>query len=402
MSDLDVFASLQVVNTNKDSITIAVNLVKEATKKIRLYIQQCGKEDRDDLARIEFKKTHISRTATIDLEDIDIVYKSFDIAVYAKEHDKIPISNTVTLSIKNDEILLVDAEDEKYNVLDTVITNSDDSESNYENMYPQPTIDDKCIESKKQCEQMLALDISEIKCDEISCPKTFAPSNVFFCAHLECQDDNNIYCAKCMRFKHDNKLHKFDPNKPYVKSIEVWIQDIDKAEFHKKKAKGVIFVKNSEVEKFLWHHRWSLGVLSQTLFATVKSKIEYSRAYKRSREICPYVGNVRASKFIDENFLANAVGGVGAAAAGTLMESIFIWRQFIRKRISKEEALALTGISFAGYCAPTVGWFSVMTLGVVTGYNKKKLSTFATVAAILFGLSTRYGLNKWFVNKFKK
>ena len=79
----------------------------------------------------------------------------------------------------------------------------------------------------------LELEVYGIKCDEISCNKTFDPKDVFICKHNECANDGRIYCYKCTLFKHRNKGHKFDPSERYIKSVRD-LYEFDQTTFHVK------------------------------------------------------------------------------------------------------------------------------------------------------------------------
>ena len=106
--------------------------------------------------------------------------------------------------------------------------------------------------------------------------------------------------------------------------------------------------------------------------------------------------------------LAGAIGGGIGAAVGVGIESMFIWYQYKKGRISVQEAWNLTGISVASGAAAAGGFFAVVTAGALAGAPGGPMGVAlgvtigAVVAGILCGFAARYGCNKAFEHQFRK
>eukprot|EP01084_Bolivina_argentea_P085191 153968_1 len=384
-----MYACLTTTTISKDSITIKVSLSEATSRKVRFYIYQCGKEDEEDLGLIEVKKQMKLGVATIDLEEIQ--NKSFEIALYVKEHDQNPVSNKLSFdfTVPNtddiDEYVTVGNHNDGYN------------ESEYTATYAESKYFDENddVEEKKLDGESLEIEVYGIKCEGL-CGRTRDFADVFICTHFDCEKDTNIYCSECMRYKHKHKIHKFDPTQKYMKCIEDHLQP-NQPEFDKQKAKAAIIVKIGDVERFLWHHRWSMGVVSKCL--GIGSIVGVSHAVNGVSTITAAVAA--------QGLVAGAVGGAGGAALALAIESIFIWRKKWKGKISTKEAVALTGISLASNTVAGLSFLGIIAIGAVCGVPGGPVglgagvTIAAIVAAILFGFGTRYGLNKWFENKFK-
>ena len=103
------------------------------------------------------------------------------------------------------------------------------------------------------------------------------------------------------------------------------------------------------VEKFLFHHRWTFGVVSKPLSMGGVTATSYA------------INGV--STLVTVNGITNGLGaGVFGGSIGcvisTAFESIFIWRQYKLDRISGKEAFTLTGITFA---SNIVAWQSFLS-----------------------------------------
>eukprot|EP01084_Bolivina_argentea_P128280 226777_1 len=252
---------IHVQTINKDSIVIKLTITVTKSHKVRYYIYQCGREDDDDLGTIEVKKNRISGTATIDLEDIND--KSFQIALYENQNHKTQISNRLSFcsDSRGNVLQLNDRFSKEHTVSSMVMPQNDYSDSDeYTGMYSQ----DNYTQQQDEKSEMLALEVYGIKCDEISCSKTFNPREVFICTHPDCAGDINIYCYDCGTYKHRNKKHDFNPYNRYIKCMKDFCEP-NRKEFSNAKEMAKILVNVSAVEKFLWHHRWSLGVVGKTL-----------------------------------------------------------------------------------------------------------------------------------------
>eukprot|EP01084_Bolivina_argentea_P289887 497858_1 len=373
---------IDVESITKERITIRSNLPTTASHTIRYYIHQCGKQDKDDLGRIEVRKHQKTGVATIHLEDIED--KSFDIALYGKQKNT-AISNKLSFTVTtNGDVLLL------YST-DTANAIDEGSSSGYTDMYTQLK---NTEENKDEKTDMITLEVYGIECDETSCGKRYHPENIFICTHIDCKDDRNIYCVRCGSFKHTNKSHQFTPNKRYIKCVKDFCEP-DQKEYSSAKETAKVLVQVSAVEKFLWHHRWSLGVISKTLASSAVSATSIAvNGHMMITEA------TKASHYVTSAALS--AGGMGVAigpAIGTIIETVFIMYQWKLDRISTTEAFELIGISMVSNIAAGVGYFSVMVTCTAFGSAGGPIGmavgvTAGAIAAILLGFGSRWFLNK--------
>ena len=96
----DIFSYLikpEAITT--DTIEIKLWIKQAPTRKAKsFYIYEIGKEDNDPVAQFSMRKGQNEEVEDLDLDEIEDK-SSFTIALYEKEHDKIPISNKLQLSI---------------------------------------------------------------------------------------------------------------------------------------------------------------------------------------------------------------------------------------------------------------------------------------------------------------
>eukprot|EP01084_Bolivina_argentea_P182612 315206_1 len=424
-------AQIQVTSITKESIVIKVNVAEAAIRKKRYYIHLYGKEEYDDLGIIDVKKNKNSGTAIIDLEEIE--EKIFEIALYKNEHDKNKISNKLAFKVNNnDEIVLLtepplfakknkskvqpETNLNQMNTLYNVVSSSSDDDEYGDNMYTNNAFEnvstevteekkEETKEEKKENEETLALEIYYVQCEEKSCERRFDPADVFFCKHDECKDDIRIYCGdSCMPFKHTHKNHKFDPNEKYMFSVRDLLMPNGTA-FHDEKAKAGILVKISDVKDFLFHHRWTMNTASKLLIlighaarlpAAISGKTAVAGSIAGSLNL--------ATSPLMHGLIAGTLGGAAGGLIGFAMETGLIFWKCGQKQISQKEAFKLTAISAASNTVAGLGFVGVMAIGGAFGSPGGPIGWVigATIAALLFGFATRYGLNKWFENKFKK
>eukprot|EP01084_Bolivina_argentea_P128275 226767_1 len=183
-------------------------------------------------------------------------------------------------------------------------------EDDVSNMYPED--DEKKQKEEKQ--EMLALEVYGITCDEPSCgQKRFHPQNIFICINVNCKDDCNVYCLECGAWKHRNKKHSFDPKEPWIKCLTDILPD--KSEYGKAKATANVLVEVHAVEKILWHHKWSLGVAAGAL------SMNGSKIVNGHMTIAVACG--LGQSVITSGLVAGAVGGSVGLVAATVIESGF-------------------------------------------------------------------------------
>eukprot|EP01083_Nonionella_stella_P214404 772563_1 len=272
-------------------------------------------------------------------------------------------------------------------------------EDDVSNMYPED--DEKKQKEEKQ--EMLALEVYGITCDEPSCgQKRFHPQNIFICINVNCKDDCNVYCLECGAWKHRNKKHSFDPKEPWIKCMAYFLEP-DADEYSKAKAKSIILVEVHAVEKFLWHHRWTLGVASKIISSG--SVTIGSMAVNGHMTIAAACG--LGHSVISGGLVAGAVGGCLGAVVSTVIESGFIWYKYGKGKLSLVEAMELTGVSLASNAVSAAAFFGVMTIGAAVGLPGGPVGIAvgttigAIIAAILFGLGTRFLLNKQLKKKYE-
>ena len=91
---------------------------------------------------------------------------------------------------------------------------------------------------------------------------------------------------------------------------------------------------------------------------------------------------------VAHGLIAGALGGGGGILLAIGIESAFIWYQCYKKRISWQEAAALTGISLASSAAAGIGFFGVMAIGAAVGTPGGPIGFVvgASIAAVIAGI----------------
>eukprot|EP01084_Bolivina_argentea_P311691 539550_1 len=100
----DTSYHIEVISTTNDTITIQLKLIEIVKKKTFFYIHEYGKESEDILGKIRVLRGKNEATETIDIEE-DV--KSINIALYRKENDTTPISNTLQIIMPAESMDLV-------------------------------------------------------------------------------------------------------------------------------------------------------------------------------------------------------------------------------------------------------------------------------------------------------
>eukprot|EP01084_Bolivina_argentea_P128277 226769_1 len=272
-------------------------------------------------------------------------------------------------------------------------------EDDVSNMYPED--DEKKQKEEKQ--EMLALEVYGITCDESSCGKRFDPEDIFICTNVNCiKDDCNVYCRECGAWKHRRKQHSFDPKEKWIKCMTDFLAP-NENEYSKARAKAQILVEVHAVEKFLWHHRWTLGVASKIISSG--SVTIGSMAVNGHMTIAAACG--LGHSVISGGLVAGAVGGGLGAVVSTVIESGFIWYKYGKGQLSLREAMELTTVSLVSNGVSAAAFFGVMAIGAAFGAPGGPIGVAvgvtagAIIAAILFGFGTRYFLNKKLKKKYQ-
>eukprot|EP01084_Bolivina_argentea_P119692 212205_1 len=84
-----------------DTLTIKLLLNTPISKKTSFYVYQCGEESGDYLGLIRIKKNKNEGDVEVDVEDME--EKTIKVAVYAKIHDKQPITNILHITIPEEQ-----------------------------------------------------------------------------------------------------------------------------------------------------------------------------------------------------------------------------------------------------------------------------------------------------------
>eukprot|EP01084_Bolivina_argentea_P155902 271662_1 len=252
--------------------------------------------------------------------------------------------------------------------------------------------EEKHNREEKKPEAKMELELYGIKCEGL-CEESYDVDKVFICKHLECANNCGIYCEDCSEFKHRRKAHRFHPSARYVVSV----QDLYKPHqnnFKDAKKKAKIAVNITKVEKFLFHHRWSMGAMK--LLGTSGVTIANAAVTGASTV---------AGHTISVLGMGSALGAAGAVIA-TAVEAGFIWRQWKKDRITTKEACALALISSvsngtavgAGVGGAALG----AKIGAAVGISGGPIGIAIGIGiGALLGLLCRLALNKGFEIYFK-
>eukprot|EP01084_Bolivina_argentea_P218591 370899_1 len=90
--------------------------------------------------------------------------------------------------------------------------------------------------------------------------------------------------------------------------------------------------------------------------------------------------------------IAGILGGAAGGLVGFAMETVVIFWKCGQKQISQKEAFTLTAISAASNTVAGLGFVGVMAIGAALSSPGGPIGWIigATIAALLFGLITRY------------
>ena len=169
----------------------------------------------------------------------------------------------------------------------------------------------------------------------------------------------------------------------------------------KEKAKVVLAVK--EVEKFLFHHRWTWGVVSKAVSTSAAVGVAHAVNGISTFAASTGIGNTVIAHGLSAGILG---GGIGSIIA-TAVECGFVWRQYSKGRISGKEAMALSAISLTANAASAGTFIGGVAIGAACGAPAGPIGVSigvtigAIIGAVLVGLGVRWAGNKLFESYFQ-
>eukprot|EP01083_Nonionella_stella_P273887 929425_1 len=235
-------------------------------------------------------------------------------------------------------------------------------------------------ESESVATNRTAMELLQFACEGL-CFEKYVPSELFYCLHPDCQQEQQapgatrkLFCEECGGFSHKKKSHSFSRPTNHVKCLDEAMNpesaDTEQYNYGRNIARAIKRFKN--LKQVMSNERWFSGATCSTISACGPA-IAFAAA--------------TAAGFA----VGMVVVGAGMALA-TATEWILIDKQLKIKKISKEEATRLNKCGCVANCVTTGTTVTCMAIGAALGFPLGPIGWVvgAIIGGIAFGLGSRY------------
>eukprot|EP01083_Nonionella_stella_P271947 921970_1 len=243
-----------------------------------------------------------------------------------------------------------------------------------------------------------SLELLKLKCEGL-CFTKYVPSELFYCHHPDCQEEQKAsgetrmcFCEECGAFSHKKKAHSFDKSANYVKCLGKAINpDTICYENGWNIATAIKGFKN--LQEALRHQLWFVGAG----FSIAGPPIASHTINQAPTSI--------AACGLGHAVIGSAIGVAGAGCVfgviiGTAIEWIYINKQLEMKKISQKDATRLKKVSVAGNAVSSLSYLGCVALGAALGTPGGPIGWVigGIIGGILCGIGSRLFFH-WYLNR---
>eukprot|EP01083_Nonionella_stella_P118858 354954_1 len=239
-------------------------------------------------------------------------------------------------------------------------------------------------ESESVATNSTAMELLQFACEGL-CFEKYVPSELFYCLHPDCQQEQQapgatrkLFCEECGAFSHKKKSHSFNRPTNHVKCLDEAMnpESADTEQYNYGRNIATAMKRFKNLKQVMSNERWFSGATCSAISACGPAIALPAAAAAGFAVGLVVVGIL-------------PVIGIGLATA---TEWILIDKQLKIKKISKEEATRLNKCGCVANCVTTGTTVTCMAIGAALGFPLGPIGWVvgAFIGGIAFGLGSRY------------